>query len=142
MDGKTPCIAEAARRLLRTDDCSLRVPESYVEQANEIALMISDLMPSILREPTIRVGNDQSIIINCPAGVLAQIGGSEPNHSICWIPDHGGQLSILWSRFTDDVRDLVSAGYPGCVGCGGPGSEGPWDETASRAHAGAMLGGT
>ena len=143
MDGMTPCIAEAARRLLRTEGCTLEVTPSLAEAANELALHISDALPSLLREPEVssQVGWTY-VCIKKDGELIARIGGPEPSLDACWIPDHGDQLSILWSRFIHHIRDLVSAGYPGCVGCGGPGSEGPWDETASRAHAGAMLGGT
>jgi len=30
------------------------------------------------------------------------------------------------------AHDLVDAGYPGCLGCGGPGLEEPWDEVHWR----------
>ena len=29
---------------------------------------------------------------------------------------------------------LLEAGYPGCLGCGGPGLEDPWDEEAWRSR--------
>ena len=31
-------------------------------------------------------------------------------------------------------RELLEAGYPGCIGCGGPNSELPWNEVKNRAN--------
>ena len=33
-----------------------------------------------------------------------------------------------WRAIADVARDLFDAGYPGCLGCGGPHDEGEWDE--------------
>jgi hypothetical protein len=35
--------------------------------------------------------------------------------------------------FVEHVEDLLDAGYPGCIGCAGPGAEGEWDEISQRA---------
>ena len=135
MDAKTPCIAEAARRLLRTEGCTLEVNPSFTESASELALHISDSLPSLIREPKVvtRPGLDQVLVRVGKIGI-AQLAGREPEIESCWIPDTGEGMVKLWIRFLQDVSDLLVAGYPGCLGCGGPGSEGPWDELASRAR--------
>ena len=130
MDAMTPCIAEAARRLLRTEDTSLIVPEALLNEAIELSLSISDGIPKLIREPTVSMGSENQIEV----GGLSQLGGEEPPLSICWVPTTTLDLETIWSRWTLQIRDLMAAGYPGCVGCGGPGSEGKWDETASRAR--------
>ena len=130
MDAMTPCIAEAARRLLRTEDTSLIVPEALLNEAIELSLSISDGIPKLIREPTVSMGSENQIEV----GGLSQLGGEEPPLSICWVPTTTFDLETIWSRWTQQIRDLMVAGYPGCVGCGGPGSEGKWDETASRAR--------
>ena len=126
----TPCIAEAARRLLRTEDTSLIVPEALLNEAIELSLSISDGIPKMIREPPVSRGSENQIEV----GGLSQLGGEEPPLSICWVPTTTFDLETIWSRWTLQIRDLMAAGYPGCVGCGGPGSEGRWDETASRAR--------
>ena len=135
MDPKTPCIAEAARRLLRTEGCTLEVNPALTDSANELALHISDSLPSLIREPEIvtRPGLDR-VLIRSGKSRLAQLAGAEPEMEFCWVPDTGEGLHKLWLRFVQDVSDLLAAGYPGCLGCGGPGAEGPWDELASRAR--------
>ena len=130
MDAMTPCIAEAARRLLRTEDTSLIVPEELMNEALELSLSISDGIPKLIREPTVSVGSENQILVEG----LSQLGGNEPPLSICWVPTDSSDLESMWVRWTQQIRDLMAAGYPGCVGCGGPGSEGKWDETASRAR--------
>ena len=130
MDAMTPCIAEAARRLLRTEGTSLIVPEALLNEAIELSLSISDGIPKLIREPTVSVGSENQIVVEG----LSQLGGEEPPLSICWIPTPSPGLESLWVRWTQQIHDLMAAGYPGCVGCGGPGSEGIWDETASRAR--------
>jgi hypothetical protein len=134
MDGKAPCIAEAARRLLRSENTILSVPSDLFVEAQALSLAISDGIPKMIREPTVVEGGPAIVIEG-----LAQLAGEAPGLDICWVP---GSSEELWTRWIRQVSDLISAGYPGCVGCGGPGSEGPWDEAASRARAGANAGGT
>ena len=47
---------------------------------------------------------------------------------ICWVP-----TPILVS-LKEQVLDLLAAGYPGCIGCGGPGSEEEWNESLRRSE--------
>ena len=82
MDAKTPCIAEAARRLLRTDGTSLIVPEDLIDEALQLSLAISDGIPSLKREPTVSIGPSDRIEVEG----LSLIGGEEPSTTICWIP--------------------------------------------------------
>ena len=130
MDAMGLCIAEAARRLLRTEGTSLLVPEFFFDEALELSLAISDGIPKMIREPSVSLGSENQIEI---VG-LVQIGGAEPNPSICWIPTPPKTLQNRWGDWVAQIHDLMTAGYPGCVGCGGPGSEGVWDELASRAR--------
>ncbi len=125
-----PSIAEAARRLLRTEGTKLIVPQELENAANELSLAISDGIPKLIREPEVSVGPDDQIIVTN----LCQLGGDEPGAEICWVPFTSKSLQEMWSIWTTQIRDLMTAGYPGCSGCGGPGSEGEWEEMASRAR--------
>ena len=40
--------------------------------------------------------------------------------------------SPAWEAVSKVSDELLRAGYPGCLGCGGPHAEGDWDEVASR----------
>ncbi len=120
-DVRWPSLREAARRFLREDGCTLSVPEIYEKEAWNLVQKISDFVPSKIDLPTVVIG-DLSVV------GLAKIGGEKPGLEICWVPNSG------WKEFEEQVLDLLSAGYPGCVGCGGPGSEGDWDESFRRAE--------
>jgi len=47
---------------------------------------------------------------------------------IVWI--HGG--IEVWKNLREKIVELGNAGYPGCIGCGGPGAKEVWDEASSR----------
>ncbi len=130
MDGMSLCIAEAARRLLRTENTTLIVPESLFEAAEQLSLEISDGIPKMIREPTVVIGKKNCVEVSG----LVHIGAIEPDVEICWIPTSQFSVEKIWKKWVVQIHDLMSAGYPGCVGCGGPGSEGVWDELASRAR--------
>ncbi len=118
-DPRWPSLREAARRFLRIDGCTLSVPEGLEKDAWDIVQMIADNVPSKLDLP--KVVNGELAIVG-----LAQIGGIEPPLDICWVPNCG------WSEFAEQVLDLLEAGYPGCIGCGGPGAEEEWNEEIRR----------
>ena len=118
-DPRWPSLREAARRFLRIDGCTLSVPEGLEKNAWDIVQMIADNVPSKLDLP--KVVNGELAIVG-----LAQIGGIEPPLDICWVPNCG------WSEFAEQVLDLLDAGYPGCIGCGGPGAEEEWNEEIRR----------
>lgn len=120
-DVRWPSLREAARRFLREDGCTLSVPQEYESRAWNLVQKISDKVPAKLDLPDVTIGE---------LGVigLAQIGGPKPEIDICWVPDSN------FSEFEEQVLDLLEAGYPGCIGCGGPGSEGEWNEVIRRAE--------
>ena len=100
MDEKTPCIAEAARRLLRAEGCTLEVTPPLSRSANELALHISDSCPSLLREPDVSAEVDWTYVcIKVDGELIARIGGNEPSLDACWIPDTGEGIENLWSLF-------------------------------------------
>ena len=120
-DVRWPSLREAARRFLREDGCTLSVPQEYESRAWNLVQKISDKIPAKLDLPDVTIGELRVI-------GLAQIGGPKPEIDICWVPDSN------FSEFEEQVLDLLEAGYPGCIGCGGPGSEGEWNEVIRRAE--------
>ena len=120
-DVRWPSLREAARRFLREEGCTLSVPQEYEDRAWDLVQKISDNVPSKLDLPEVIIG-DLSVV------GLAQIGGMRPEIEVCWVPDSN------FSDFEEQVLDLLEAGYPGCIGCGGPGSEGEWNEALRRAE--------
>ena len=120
-DVRWPSLREAARRFLREDGCTLSVPQEYESRAWDLVQKISDKVPAKLDLPEVIIGE------LCVVG-LAQIGGIKPEIEVCWVPESN------FSDFEEQVLDLLEAGYPGCIGCGGPGSEGEWNEVLRRAE--------
>ena len=120
-DVRWPSLREAARRFLREDGCTLSVPQKYESRAWDLVQNISDKVPSKLDLPEVIVGELRVV-------GLAQIGGIKPKIEVCWVPESN------FSDFEEQVLDLLEAGYPGCIGCGGPGSEGEWNEPVRRAE--------
>ncbi len=120
-DVRWPSLREAARRFLREDGCTLSVPQEYEDRAWDLVQKISDKVPAKLDLPYVAIG-ELSVV------GLAQIGGMMPEIDICWVPDSN------FTDFEEQVLDLLEAGYPGCIGCGGPGSEGEWNESLRRAE--------
>ena len=62
------------------------------------------------------------------SGKIIQISHNEPDSDILWIKGD----NILWLDIIDACEELLSAGYPGCIGCGGPNSEQKWNESNQR----------
>ena len=120
-DVRWPSLREAARRFLREDGCILSVPKEYESRAWDLVQQISDKVPAKLDLPEVIIGELRVV-------GLAQIGGTEPEIEVCWVPDSN------FTEFEEQVLDLLEAGYPGCIGCGGPGSEGEWNEPIRRAE--------
>jgi hypothetical protein len=68
-------------------------------------------------------------IENTDDGKLIIIGKEEPARDVCWIESDKIQG---WNWLMESCHDLLSAGYPGCIGCGGPNSEAEWNEDEFR----------
>ena len=118
-DPRWPSLREAARRFLKEEGCELSVPSEHAKEAWGLVQSISDHMPSRLELPTVIEGE-----IMAPG--LFQLGGEEPHIDICWVPN------CEWKDFQIQVVELLEAGYPGCVGCAGPGAEDEWNESIRR----------
>ena len=118
-DPQWPSLREAARRFLKVEGCELSVPKDFAKQAWDLVQSISDNIPSRLSLPNVIEGDFM-------VEGLFQLGGEVPSLEICWVPD------CSWDDFSEQVMELLEAGYPGCVGCAGPGAEGEWNEAARR----------
>ena len=126
-------ISEAARRLLKGEGCSIEIPLNYLSSANELALLINEELPQMLKEPIIIGSNKENIMrIFSDEELIVWVGAEEPEMSVCWIPLINGDFELIWNAFRLIIRDLLSAGYPGCIDCAGPAASEPWDELSHR----------
>ena len=131
-DPQWPALREAARRILRLKEIRIIIPTEYHSITNKMILGLGDKQPSRLTFPKISEGSDiavEMLVLEEELnGTIIQISHSEPNSNILWIKGDND----LWLDILDACDDLLSAGYPGCVGCGGPNSEQKWDELNQR----------
>ena len=124
----TKSLRELARRILRSRGVIIRHP-SEVEVPSELSLEISDLAPSLHFGLESKVHSDTEIVVSLIGEDGGSIGMKEPNISQVWIPMEN---NVGFSELIEQVLKLAAAGYPGCVGCGGPDAEEMWDEKSIR----------
>ena len=124
----TKSLRELARRILRSRGVIISHP-SEVEVPSELSLEISDLAPSLHFGLESKVHSDTEIVVSLIGEDGGSIGMKEPNISQVWIPMEN---NVGFSELIEQVLKLAAAGYPGCVGCGGPDAEEMWDEKSIR----------
>ena len=130
-DPAWPAVQEAARMMLREDQTSILVPKNLNDSVEELILKMGDTMPSRQTFPSVsHVGKDEIIFtMKDHTSPHFYCGLSTPLIGTLWIPF---EASKIWNILRQAMFDLLDAGYPGCLGCGGKGSEAEWDEVASR----------
>ena len=126
-------LREAARRLLRSEGGILYLNRSISDDAIKMMLKISDIVPSKISFPELSYIESQEILFEC-SGNNFYIGEEEKSEEYCWVKSHKSETGESWDDFRNMVLELAIAGYPGCIGCGGPGSEEIWDEANSRIY--------
>jgi len=131
-DPQWPALREAARRILRLKEIQIIVPTKYHLITNEMIRGLGDKQPSRLIFPQIiegpKITVEMLVMEEQLNGVIMQISHNEPDSDILWIKGDND----LWLDVLDACDELLSAGYPGCLGCGGPNSEQKWDELNQR----------
>lgn len=134
-DPMWPAVREVARRILREDSLVIQASESYMQELDDLILAMGDAQPARLAFPTLEVMQSSVIDITQRTTTsnqsvhLARLGKQEPEPDVCWIPLATDEA---WNSVLGACHELLVAGYPGCVGCGGPNSEDEWDESKSR----------
>ncbi len=132
-----PVVRETSRQLLRSTQIHLDIPPEFQKDIEAILLEISDYQPAKTQFPTFSTSMRNDVCMyerdekNGNLQLIAYIGSEEPEPDVRWIkmPVHDG-----WKEVVLSCRELHEAGYPGCIGCGGPNSELPWEEHKSRSR--------
>jgi hypothetical protein len=131
-DPQWPALREASRRILRLKEIRMIIPTEYHSITNKMILGLGEKQPSRLTFPQITEGPGIAVEMLTLEeeldGVIMKISHNEPDSDILWIKGD----NILWLDIIDACEELLSAGYPGCVGCGGPNSEQKWNESKQR----------
>jgi len=124
-------LREWARRFLRTSTINTISPEMISERILELHHLFNDKVPS--QYSTIMVDNHTLDVISLYSNneLIGQIGGQPPNgFDAVYIPSM--DINDHWNIVESIAFDLIAAGYPGCLGCGGSDATEPWDESVSR----------
>jgi len=131
-DPQWPALREASRRILRLQEIRINIPKRFHSKTNEMILGLGERQPSRLSFPIVMESEIISVEMVTAeeelSGKIIQISQSEPKPDILWIRGDAD----LWLDILNSCEDLLSAGYPGCIGCGGPNSEQKWDEFNHR----------
>jgi len=130
-----PVVRESARRIIRLENTLFKTPENLVEDFKNLCNQISENIPSRLVFPNIEIIDANNVEIYHRSQEdeeyqkIIEIGFLEPNTDVCWIEC---DIEQGWNLLLESCFELLNAGYPGCVGCGGPNSERIWDEELFR----------
>jgi len=136
-DPRWPAVREVARTLLRTPALRVHGPQWLAEQLHAMSLKLSEVQPSRTVFPSHHLTNDAWIqFTNAESStLLAQCSLHEPATPAVWLPMN---TNDGWKEITEVANDLLDAGYPGCLGCGGPNSDEHWNEEESRSRMGVL----
>ena len=126
---------ETARYMLREAGLHLTVPAKYEQDMEALVLEMSDYQPAKTEFPTFsRSEKNEVSVFHIDEDTktkicVAYIGLLEPDENVRWVK---ATVEDGWMNVLNACKELHEAGYPGCVGCGGPNAELPWNEAASR----------
>ena len=129
-DERWPAVREAARRILRTTSVRLVVMGQHLSDAHGLVAAIAEANPAQLCLPEV-VESDTNLIVDAETSQTLVTWSTTPKLGPLLFQltgPHGVTVEDVFSM----AHGLVEAGYPGCLGCGGPGLEAPWDELAWR----------
>ena len=132
-----PVVRETSRQILRNGDLHLKLPLEFKKEMECLLLKMSDYQPAKIEYPSFDADLRDDVRIyqrereSGAIHLIGYIGMLEPEPGVRWIkmPMHEG-----WKEVISACHELHAAGYPGCIGCGGPNSELPWDELKSRSR--------
>lgn len=120
---------ELARRILRSRGVIIRHPNG-LEILPDLGVQISDVAPSLQFGIEFRGYEGEDVVFETIGGVGGRISPTLPEIEEVWIPP---PIQSSFDSVIQQTLELARAGYPGCLSCGGPGAEEPWNELVARA---------
>ena len=130
-----PVVRETARQILKCENLVLSIPQKFAKDFQQLILDMSDFQPAKIEFPAYATVTRDEVMIHQKIDnensnlLIAYIGLTEPEMHVRWVKMDVGEG---WNEIMLACRELLEAGYPGCIGCGGPNSESPWDEEKHR----------
>ena len=126
-------MREWARRFLRHSEIFTQSPTLISEKILSLHLYFNDKAPSQFSQINQGTNIEDSIHLYSNDTLIGQVGGEIIDKlTSVYIPTN--DIEEKWNSLEKIIRELIEAGYPGCVGCGGTGSEEIWDEIKNREY--------
>ena len=126
-------MREWARRFLSNSEILTNSPALIAEKILSLHLYFNDQAPSQFSQIQQGINVEDSIYLYSNEILIGQVGGDIIDElSSVYIPAEN--IFEKWDALENMIRELIIAGYPGCVGCGGPGAEEVWDEGENRRY--------
>ncbi len=126
-------MREWARRFLSHSEILFKSPASIAEKILSLHLYFNDHAPSQFSQIQQGINVEDSVYLYSNDILIGQVGGQIIDElSSVYIP--ADNIIDKWDALENMIRELIIAGYPGCVGCGGPGAEEVWDEDQNRQY--------
>tara|TARA_Y100001954_G_C15496676_1_gene447745 strand:- start:245 stop:673 length:429 start_codon:yes stop_codon:yes gene_type:complete len=124
-------MREWARRFLKYSEITTKSTALISQKILSLHLYYNDSVPSQFSQIQQEIIPENSIYLYANNTLIGQIGGTINNEmTSVYIPTD--DILVKWNHMEQIIRELIDAGYPGCVGCGGPGAEEEWDENKNR----------
>ena len=105
----------------------------FADLINQLADYIGEKIPQRANLPKHQVSDSKDIQIYQvnPENLelIIYIGKVEPNFEVCWVEM---EIAEGFTAIIESCKQLLDAGYPGCVGCDDSIQEGRWNEIEFR----------
>ena len=128
-----PVVRESARRAVRLERIVIVAGSEYSDQIRDLADKISEHLPQRATFPEHTVTDEDDIwLYDASDGnsePVAYLGMIEPSLDVCWIEM---AAKPAFDALIESCLQLLSAGYPGCIGCDDTIQEGRWNEENFR----------
>lgn len=106
----------------------MTLPSDALELGHRLVHRIMDANPRRTDVPTVHLGSTGEIY----AAESLLVSWTNGDSLQTLLMPSAGEAAATMMHVLNMAHDLVDAGYPGCLGCGGPGLEDPWDEVLWR----------
>ena len=124
-------MREWSRRFLRNSEILTKSTKDLSDKILNLHYYFNDKAPSQYSQIQQEIINEDSIYLYANNQLIGQVGGEiRREMTSVYIP--ADDVSVEWNHLERIILELIDAGYPGCVGCGGPDADEEWDENKNR----------